>query len=260
MLTTPLSYRIIASDLNRSIETTSKQPLVARETAYYLENIGSVKSIDDFLADDRIFKYAMKAFGLADMDYAKAFMRKALTEGVSDKDSFANKLSDTRYKEFVETFDFERLGEATTAFTRTQQGTVDRYMRQTLEENAGMQNEGVRLALYFTRKAADIENVYEILGDKALAQVVQTALGLPDSAMAGDIDKLANTIADRIDLEDFKDPAKLEKFIQRFTTLWEVTNPSTPQPSMSLLINQNRTIGLDISVLTSLQNLKLGGL
>ena len=46
------------------------------------------------LADDRLFKYAMKAHGLKDMDYAKAFMKKALVEGIDDTDSFANKLSD----------------------------------------------------------------------------------------------------------------------------------------------------------------------
>ncbi len=260
MLTTDLSYRMITKDLDRSIATTAKQPMVARETEYYLKNISNVKSIDDFLGDNRIFKYAMKAFGLSDMDYAKAFMRKALTEGVSDKNSFVNKLSDTRYKEFVETFNFAAHGDSTTAFGRTQQGTVDRYMRQTLEETAGNQNEGVRLALYFSRKATDIDNIYEILGDRALSKVVQTALGLPDAAMAGDIDKLAATISKRIKLEDFKDPAKVEKFIQRFNTLWEISNPSTPKMPASLLINQPRQIGLGIDVLTSLQKLKIRGI
>lgn len=260
MLTTALSYRLIAGDLDRSLATTAKQPLVARETAYYLENIGNVKSIDDFLSDDRLFKYAMKAFGLKDMDYAKAFMRKALTEGVEDEKSFANKLADPRYREFVEAFNFVRYGEETTTLTRAREGTVDRYMRQTLEETAGTQNEGVRLALYFSRKAQDVDSVFEILGDRALAQVVQTALGLPAAAMAGNIDKLAATISDRIDLEDFKDPAKLEAFIQRFTTMWEVSNPSTPQAAPSLLISEPRQIGLGIDILTSLQNLKIGNL
>ena len=37
----------------------------------------------------------------------------------------------------------------------------------------------MRLALYFTRKASSITTSYQILADKALTQVVQTALGLP---------------------------------------------------------------------------------
>ena len=35
-------------------------------------------------ANTRVFNYAMNAFGLGDMAYAKAFMRKVLTEGVDD--------------------------------------------------------------------------------------------------------------------------------------------------------------------------------
>ena len=35
-----------------------------------------MKSIDDFMKDTRLYNYAMKAFGLDDMAYAKAFMRK----------------------------------------------------------------------------------------------------------------------------------------------------------------------------------------
>ena len=92
------------------------------------------------------------------MTYAKAFMRKVLTEGIDKRDSFANRLADTRYREFVETFNFARYGDDhDRSSTRTRQGTVDRYVRQTLEEDAGAQNEGVRLALYFERKAPSID-------------------------------------------------------------------------------------------------------
>ena len=90
MLTTIASFSQIARDLDRSLETTSQQPAVARETAYYLENISKVKSTEEFLEDDRLFNYAMTAHGLAEMSYAKAFMRKVLDEGVDANDSFAN--------------------------------------------------------------------------------------------------------------------------------------------------------------------------
>ena len=127
----------------------------------------------------------MKAFGLEDMTYAKAFMRKVLDEGIDKRDSFANSLTDQRYREFVETFNFARYETTTTIFDRTRQGTVDRYVRQTLEEDAGAQNEGVRLALYFERKASRASvSAYSILADPALLKVVQTALGIPASASA----------------------------------------------------------------------------
>ena len=38
--------------------------LMAREIAYYLQHIGQVQSIDDLLNDDRLYRFAMTAFGL----------------------------------------------------------------------------------------------------------------------------------------------------------------------------------------------------
>jgi hypothetical protein len=122
--TTLSTYGTIASNLTRSLSTTAAKPQVAREAAYYLANIGNVKSIDDFLGYKRLFTFAMKAYGLQDMTYAKAFMRKVLTEGTDKDNSFANTLSDKRYQQFAETFNFARYGATTTIFDRTRQGTV----------------------------------------------------------------------------------------------------------------------------------------
>ena len=99
-------------------------------------------------------------------------------------------------------------------------------IRQTLEEDAGQQNEGVRLALYFSRKAGDISNFYQVLADPALSKVVRTALSLPESFASADIDKQVQLFESKLDVEDFKDPQKLEKFLTRFTSLWEISNPS----------------------------------
>ena len=55
-----------------------------RATAYYLANIGKVKTVDDFVNNYQLFSYAMKAFGLADMTYAKGLMTKVLNGGVDE--------------------------------------------------------------------------------------------------------------------------------------------------------------------------------
>lgn len=258
MLNTYTSYNLISRDLGKAIDRVEEQPIVKREAEYYLENIVKVKSIEDFMKDDRLFKFAMKAHGLKDMDYAKAFMKKALKEGIDNEDSFANKLSDRRYADFVETFNFARNGETTTIFTKTRQGTVDKYMRQVLEEDAGKQNEGVRLALYFNRKAAGVTNFYEVLADPALSRVVRTALSLPDSFANADIDKQVQLFASKIDIEDFQDPEKLEKFMQRFTSLWEISNPSAGSsgPSISVLFGQPTEYGISTNTLFAIQALR----
>ncbi|MGJ3265453.1 MAG: DUF1217 domain-containing protein [Salinarimonas sp.] len=258
MLATALSYRLVATDLPRTLERTAQAPQAAREIAYYEETIGQVKSIEDFLADDRLFAFAMKAHGLSDMAYAKGFMRKALEEGIDSRDAFAMKLVDTRYRDFVEVFNFKRYGETTTIFSRAVQGTVDKYVRQTLEETQGAQNEGVRLALYFERKAPGLTSPYQILADPALSQVVRTALGLPDAMQGMDIDKQARLIESRLDLADLKDPGALSKFLERFAGLWDVSNPPLAPQVPTILIGQPVTAQIGSDVLMSLQSIRFG--
>jgi len=372
VINTYTSYQLITRDIDKSLTRIQTQPVVGRETKYFLENITKVTSIDDFVNNDRLFKYAMKAFGLEDMSYAKAFMKKALKEGVTDPDSFANKLSDKRYAEFVSAFNFAEYGSEATVYNKAQQlavsnfklqaqmkgvdpdsqqvkdatdyylanivnvksiddlmaddklfayaatafgmdadvdtkdflrkileggvrdpdslankqsdskyaafasaynfeaygedattrnpaqiPTTEKYYRQTLEEDAGQQNEGVRLALYFQRKAPGLTTFYQILADKALAAVVRTALGLPDSFAQADIDKQVQYFQQKLKIEDFSDPKALEKFLTRFTTMWEIDNPSSPAlTSLSVLFSQPTSYGVSTDLMMAIQKMR----
>lgn len=259
MLTTYTSYQLISKDLQKSLDRKAAEPVVAREVEYYLANIESIKSIEDFLGNHRIYSFAMKAFGLEDMTYAKAFMRKALAEGIEDKNSFANRLQDQRYKDFVATFNFARDGENATTFERARRGTVDNYIRQTLEADAGTDDQGVRLALYFERKAPGIKNPYDILADTALLQVVRTALGIPEAAAGGDIDAQAAMIQDRLDLDSLKEPEGLNRFLKRFTALWDAQNNAGADPAVALFTGASASSGMNVDLLMSLQQIKQGG-
>ncbi|MCT7665889.1 DUF1217 domain-containing protein [Shinella kummerowiae] len=258
MTTTYTSYKLITADLQTSLSRVSEQPDVKRETEYYLSKIGSVKSVDDFFADSRLYNYVMKAHGLEDMAYAKAFMRKVLTEGVDDKDAFANQLTDTRYKALAESLNFAKYGEVATTFERAQKGMVDKYTRQTLEISAGEDNTGVRLALYFERMASTVTSGYSIIADDALAQVVRTAFQLPAEFAATDIDRQAAYYEEMLDLEDFKDPLKVGKFLERFTAMWELENPSGSYDPLTAFQSSSLT-GISTDLLLSINNLKLGG-
>ncbi|WP_048647417.1 DUF1217 domain-containing protein [Nitratireductor soli] len=372
MINTFTSFHLINRDLSRSLERIQSQPVVQRETEYYQANIGRVTSIKEFVDDDRLFGYAMKAHGLEDMTYAKAFMVKVLEEGVSDAESFANKLTDKRYADFARTYNFAAGGENTTTYNPAQKGTIDKYvsvaikngvdpsseallknindylqnitqvksaddllandkllnfalvahgfthevidkrtlkaileggiddpkspanqhadkrfaalatsfnfarygedattynetlspaidkyLRQTLEEDAGKQNEGVRLALYFQRKAPNIRSYYEFLADPAIAKVIRSTLGFPDALAQANIDKQVDLIKERIDIEDFKDPDKVDEFLKRFTTMWELSNPSGSQlPSIAALYSQPAEYGISTDVLFTIAQLK----
>lgn len=259
MTTTSTTYRLITRNLDRSLAQTAAEKPVALETAYYLKNIGNIKSIDDFIKDTRLFNYAMTAFGLDDMKQAKAFMRKVLTEGVADPTSFANRLADDRFVNFAKTFDFATSGEDTTASADATQGVVDRYVRQTMEVEAGADNEGVRLALYFQRTAPTVSSAYGILGDAALWQVVKTVYGFPDGMSNADIDKQAAAVNARLDIADLQDPTKLDKLIQRFAAVYDATDSSQVDPRLQLFADNSSQTSIDLDLIMTLKSLKYGG-
>ncbi|MER9403073.1 DUF1217 domain-containing protein [Mesorhizobium caraganae] len=230
---------------------------VQAETSYYLANITKVKSVDDLMADSRLYNYALSASGLDPATTNKDLIRDVLEGGVRDPASIANKLSNKAYARLATSLNFEAYGEAATTRSPSQQPVVDKYMRQTLEEDAGKTNEGVRLALYFERKAPAITNWYDVLADTALASVVRTAIGLPDSFATADIDKQAQAFEAKLDLTDFTDPAKLDKFLTRFTSLWEINHPtSTAQTSIGVLFAQPTTVGISTDLMMAMQKLK----
>lgn len=230
---------------------------VKAETDYYQANVTKLTSIDDLMADKRLLNYALAAFGLDPSTENPARIRSLLEGGVRDPDSPANKLSDKRYAGFVSAFNFEQYGEEATTYIAARQPAVDKYMRQTLEEDAGKTNDGVRLALYFERKGPTLTNWYEVLADKALSQVVRTAFGMPDSFASADIDKQVKLFESKFDINDFADADKLDQFMTRFTTMYEMKNPtSTVQTSVSVLFSQPTTIGVSTDLLMAMQQLR----
>ncbi|WP_342108179.1 DUF1217 domain-containing protein [Methylobacterium sp. SI9] len=134
--------------------------------------------------------------------------------------------------------------------------TVNSYIQQSMEDDAGAENEGTRLALYFRRKVGTVKSAYGLLADPALAEVVRTAIGLPAEAAKSSIETQARLVERKIDLSSLKDPAKLDQFIKRFTLLWDSKQNASPAPAFALLTNS--VSALDSDVLLSLQNIRGG--
>ena len=257
MASTIAGYQLISRNLVRSLEQVARKPDVSRETSWYLAHIGEVKSADEFVKDDRLFSYAKKAYGLASMTCANELLRKVLAEGISGSAALANKFVDARYREFAAAFDFASLGEYATQTASATSGTVARYLHQALEEDAGQHDEGVRLALYFERKAPGIKNAGDILADKALLKVVQTALGISTLTAMAEADQQAAMLTGRIDFAEFQVPEKLRRFLQRFSVMWE-SDDGQALSSPAVIAGQPIEAGITATTLAILQDLKLG--
>jgi Protein of unknown function (DUF1217) len=253
---------------NTRVGTSASEEAAAKdENLYYHGAIARVRSLDAFLADKRLVAYALKAYGLEGAGIGDSTLRAVLTSDPLDQDGdFERRFGDPRLRDLAAAFNFTADGGIGRGPTQQAQlrssilDTTDAYLRQTMETDAGAQNAGVRLALYFQRKAASVDSAFDILADKALFEVVRTSLGLPVQMSQAEIETQAAIITRRLDIADFQDPQKVEKFLSRFSALYDLANgtSSTSSPASIILGGGTASLGTDTGLLASLQRIVTG--
>ncbi len=224
-------WRFLERTLDRQMEIHANAPTAKREEAYFRERIGQVTSASDLVADRRLLKVALTAFGLLDDLPNRAFIERVLESPTSERRSFATRLGDRRYAAMAEAFGF---GETTPP--RTQQpGFADRiiglHQGRSFEEAVGAQDDSMRLALALRRDLTDVaarDNSEEakwltILGTPNLRTVFETAFRLPNGFGALDLDRQIDVMRDRTrrafgdaSVSQFADPQQLERLTQRY--------------------------------------------
>jgi hypothetical protein len=223
-MTTLQDYRQIIRNQDRYEQTIRMRPDVQRSIDYFQQNIGKITSADELLKDDKLYRFVMEAFDLSSQIFAKGLMKKVFSEGVTDNHSTANRMNDPKFKEIATVLSFAETGGAPLKEPKVVQAIIDRFVQARLEVSAEETNPAVRLALYFERKAASINNWYQVFADPALQKVVFTVLALPDQTARQDLDRLKDRISTKLDITDFKDPQKVRKFLDRFAAMYDMQN------------------------------------
>lgn len=241
-------------------ERTAAREAATKKAEVYQERIQSIDTVKELLADRDVIDVVIGAYGLDPEDVTDDFLKQVFASDLSDPKSFVNQQPDGRWAELVASFNFDANGNLTreTIGTVQQRGetleTVNKYLRQTLEENEGASNEAVRLALYFERTAPNITDAYGLIADDALMAVFRTTFGFSDEFSNMDVDQQARIINDNLDLADLQDPAKLERFLQRYTAMYDTENASFSNSAVSILSGGSGSISADL--LFSLAQLK----
>ena len=221
--------------------TTAESKAITEATTAYKKALLSIVSVNDFVTNKTVVDFALKTYGLEADRLSQKDLVSILTSDPSDPESFVNKSGDRRLIEFAAAYAFTPDGGIERGVHEIQSAsdflsTQDFYLRQTMEEEAGADNESVRLALYFRRLAPELTSIYEILADPALLTVVQTAVGLPAESSQSNLDLQKRTIEKKLDLETLKDPKGLERFISRYLALQEAQSTSTAtSPALAIL-------------------------
>jgi hypothetical protein len=230
--------------------TAAQKTQITADTKAYLTGLGGIDSLDELLNSRKTLNYALTAYGLGKETLDTTKLRKVLTSDLGDPKSYVYTLKDARYEKLAAAFNVTPQGTIRVETTGVQSdakrlSTQNLYLLQTLEEQAGQQGEGTRLALYFMRKSPDIKSSLSILADKALFEVVRTALSLPDSFTQLDVDKQVKEIDKRLKVADLQDKGKLDKFISRFAGFYDLKNNSgANSPVMGLFSNDDTTTSL----------------
>ncbi|MBY2999301.1 DUF1217 domain-containing protein [Rhizobium leguminosarum] len=232
------------------------------EITYFREQMATITTASEFLADDRLVSFAFEAKGLGPDDVTSDELEKIFSSDLDDEDSYVNKLDDNRFAELVGAFNFDQDGNISADPTGTvqQRGdvleTIDAYVRLTLEDDQGDSNTGVRLALYFQRKAPEISSAYNILGDSALFEFFTTTFNLSSYVSNMDVDKQAEMVDNFIDMKDLSDSDKVDDLIKRFTAMYDMANGTGTTSSALSILTGSATISAD--TLLAMAQLKSG--
>lgn len=212
------------------------------ETNYFTTAIEKVNTVSDLLADKKLVDVMLTAKGIDTTKVTASYLKRIFASDLDNPSSFANTEKDTRFRDLAASFNFDSSGKISGAKATGIQSRVDllvtntNFLQQSLELQAGEDNEGVRLALYFRRMAPGLNNAYDILADPALAEVFRTAFGYPASMAQVDVSRQVALINSKINLKDFQDPTKLEHFLARFTAMYDVSQEDNSASSVLALL------------------------
>ncbi len=239
-------WTLLDRTLERQLEAFSNNPVNDRDMQYFRENIGTIVSAEELVSDYQLLRVALGAFGLQDDLPNRAFIRKALEEGTTNRDAFVNKLADKRYLNFSEAFGFGEAALPKTLEPGFADRILSRFERVEFERAVGEQNEELRISLNLERElpeivadAPDVDTAWlSILGNPPLRAAFETALGLPESIGLVDIDQQLEVFKDKSrsilgteNLAEIATEEGIEEIIQNYlgrAQLASVSNVASP--------------------------------
>lgn len=231
-------WSFLTRTLDRQQTAFAESAPVKRATDYFRENIGRATTAEALVNDRRLLEVALGAFGLGEDINARAFIRKVLEDGTIKDSALSSRLADKRYAQLAFEFGYGNLG-ARVNLTGFADRIIARYEAREFEAAVGEQDGAMRQALNLETALGDVlansssanARWFALMGNPSLRNMFETALGLPSSFGALDIDLQLSTFRDRAesvfgtdDLADFAAPEKREELIRLFLVRSEIAS------------------------------------
>lgn len=218
------AWRTFSKDPQKYLDRVAKDKGVQKEIAYFNAKAPKFTSVDELIKDRRALQYLLDSYGLGSEINNAGRIKKILTEDPSNTNSLVNKLADPRFKTMANAL---RLDQGMTTLQRMSFRDVvqDKYVQVQLEVALGEQDPALRQAAYFARNSTGIRDVYSVLGDSILRDVVQNTYNLPAQIAIQPVETQARAISARVDVKKFADMANALKF--GTSSLTNATNDHT---------------------------------
>ncbi len=245
-------------------EAFAESAQVKRATDDFRERIGSINTAEELVQDRQLLQVALGAYGLDDDINNKYLIQKVLEGGVIQPDALANRLSDPRYRALSEAFGFGDFSTPNTKLSTFPDETLERYEARQFEKAVGEQNNTLRLAMNVAPALADLlegqssedGRWFSVMGNPPLRNVIETALGLPPSFGALDIDKQLVDFKQRTaatfgseSVDVFAEPEAQEKLVRLFLLrdqVGQATQLSSAQSALTLISSIPRLDSLSL--------------
>lgn len=246
-------------EMTRNDSSQSAKDKADAEIEYYREKMQTLETVDELVADKRVSSLLLIAEGFKSTKVDSETLRKVLISDLADPASYANTLNDIKFQKLTGSFNFNTDGfidSTTVASVQNERGVIETsnlFLTQMLEEEAGQDNVGARLALYFQRTAPTLRSIFEVLADPALADFVRTALSIPAETAGANIDVQKKLIERQLDINDLQDPEKVDIMVRRFLALYDVENGAS-DPLISLFSGNTSISYETVAALSQLRN------
>jgi RNase H-fold protein (predicted Holliday junction resolvase) len=204
------------SNETQDLKITAAQPAVQHAITAFTNAVNSAKSVTQLLSNPAVMNVLLTANNMSDQIGYTALATQALTSDLSNSNSLANQLTDTRWKTLAATYNFAANGLQAIQNPAATASIAAAYTKAMWAKNEDSVTPGLSNALAFKAQASTITSVDQILGNPTFRTVVTTALGIPQKIAFQDLGAQEDAITSRINIKQFQDPKFVESFTQRY--------------------------------------------
>ncbi|WP_169543142.1 DUF1217 domain-containing protein [Sneathiella aquimaris] len=230
-----LWYKLAGTQKDAHMRLFEAQPTTARDIEKFKEDIVKITSVEELMKNRTLLGVTLSAFQLESEIDKTAFVKKMLTEDPESDDSLVNKLVEPRWTKLSKALYPLNSDPAFFQNEKNVDAILEGYKTNEFEKFEGTNAPGVREAMYFKRIAGDVTEIPQVLADKSLMTVVRVGLGLPESFQSLTYEQQKTRLAKEVDIEDFADPAKIDKMIERYLIMTEINNTDAASNPMLTL-------------------------